>query len=170
MKRCNKCFEEKKESEFSLYKRSRDGLFSYCKTCNSNLQRARYKKLTQAERYERNKQGRGSKKAQDRSHEKQMSRYRSDPEYREKIKLGNAARYHGLTVDEYTERRQKPCEICGDYIEPGRKGGGMHIDHDHKTDILRGTLCEQCNRGLGMFKDSTERLRAAALYLEKYLV
>jgi hypothetical protein len=103
-----------------------------------------------------------------RTREKQNDRYRKDPEYREKIKLGNSARHHGISVEEYVKRRSWPCEICGDLLEPSGAGRGMHIDHDHETGALRGTLCEQCNRGLGMFKDDPKRLRKAAKYILKY--
>lgn len=42
-----------------------------------------------------------------------------------------------------------------------------HVDHDHKTGQVRGILCPQCNSGLGMFKDSPEKLMGAVEYLIK---
>jgi len=51
------------------------------------------------------------------------------------------------------------CIICG--VETS-----VVIDHDHKTGDVRGGLCQNCNLGLGHFKDSPELLRLAALYLE----
>jgi hypothetical protein len=50
------------------------------------------------------------------------------------------------------------CVICG---EPGQA-----IDHDHKTGRIRGKLCQNCNLGLGHFKDNPELLELAALYLK----
>jgi hypothetical protein len=44
---------------------------------------------------------------------------------------------------------------------------GMNLDHDHKTGIARGLLCHNCNRGLGLFKDSEELLEAARVYLHE---
>lgn len=40
------------------------------------------------------------------------------------------------------------------------------IDHNHATGEFRGVLCRQCNRALGMFKDSPITLRHALEYLE----
>lgn len=62
------------------------------------------------------------------------------------------------------------CSICGTDSEK------MHIDHDHACcagrdttcgQCIRGILCAQCNVGLGSFSDNPDRLRAAALYLER---
>ena len=46
---------------------------------------------------------------------------------------------------------------------------GPHVDHDHRTKVARGLLCNRCNRALGMFGDSIETLIAAANYLSGWL-
>ncbi len=62
-----------------------------------------------------------------------------------------------------TGGREKPevCDVCG-------SGGKICFDHDHKTDEFRGWLCNDCNMVLGKVKDSVERLRGLALYLERF--
>jgi hypothetical protein len=55
------------------------------------------------------------------------------------------------------------CAICGNHQRYKR----LAVDHSHKTGQVRGLLCENCNRGLGRFFDSTFRLRNAANYLER---
>ena len=39
------------------------------------------------------------------------------------------------------------------------------VDHDHKTNKIRGMLCNRCNQGLGQFKDDPELLEYARIYL-----
>jgi recombination endonuclease VII len=79
--------------------------------------------------------------------------------------------YYGLTVEQYEAMlaAQPNCPICGrDLIRLPQSGRHYpHVDHDHATKQVRGILCGWCNIGIGAFGDSPERLRAAALYLEK---
>jgi len=54
------------------------------------------------------------------------------------------------------------CTLCGrPFSTPLRKC----VDHDHKTGKVRGILCGSCNRALGLFGDSVERLQKAIDYL-----
>jgi hypothetical protein len=54
------------------------------------------------------------------------------------------------------------CTICREVM----RENGVCVDHDHKTQWVRGLLCRSCNSGLGLFCDDPGRLRAAADYLE----
>lgn len=51
------------------------------------------------------------------------------------------------------------CEVCGSTER-------LRWDHCHVSGEFRGTLCDACNKGLGLFRDDPERLRKAAIYLE----
>lgn len=53
------------------------------------------------------------------------------------------------------------CAICS------RATDKPHVDHCHQTGRVRGLLCASCNRVLGLVRDSAERLRTAAEYLER---
>jgi len=75
-------------------------------------------------------------------------------------------RTYGLTADqvEQMQREQESkCAICKETFV-----GSPHVDHDHVTGANRMLLCGDCNRGLGMFKDSPELLKTAASYLEQF--
>lgn len=54
------------------------------------------------------------------------------------------------------------CAICGN--KPRKKS--LDIDHDHDTGLVRGVLCHQCNKTLGVWRENTDRFRAAAEYIE----
>jgi len=80
----------------------------------------------------------------------------------EKVKQRYLKRTYDLSPDEYItlfEKQQNRCEICGEY-KP------LCIDHNHKTGSFRGLLCQNCNRGLGMFRDEPGILMKASEYLE----
>lgn len=71
---------------------------------------------------------------------------------------------HGLTLDQYHSRAEAQdfrCAICEDVPDDL-----LHIDHDHRTNRVRGLLCRLCNVGLGSFRDNTASLVAASRYLE----
>jgi len=81
-------------------------------------------------------------------------------------------RRHGLTAQEFQVLLQKQngrCAICG-VREGHRSVRGrvcqLAVDHDHRTGLIRGLLCNSCNRGLGRFKDSVALIEAAARYLK----
>ncbi len=79
-------------------------------------------------------------------------------------------RYYNSTIEQYVElleQQNNKCAICGTV-----KPGGVHktfflVDHDHKTDKVRGLLCHNCNSGLGHFKDNPEFLASAIAYILK---
>ena len=59
------------------------------------------------------------------------------------------------------ERTEKECAGRG-----GQKVGTWCLDHNHKTGVMRGWLCHDCNRALGNFKDSKKMLKRALKYLD----
>lgn len=61
--------------------------------------------------------------------------------------------------DELTTRQGRQCVGCGDTES-------LVVDHDHVTGVVRGLLCDGCNRTLGWFKDDPVLLMKAAEYLE----
>jgi hypothetical protein len=51
-----------------------------------------------------------------------------------------------------------------------RKGQSLDVvavDHCHKSGQIRGLLCNACNKGLGLFKDSPIILEKAIKYLNQ---
>jgi len=85
----------------------------------------------------------------------------------------NQVRRHGQTAEEYQallEKQNGRCAICG--VREGHwscrgRECRLALDHDHRTGAIRGLLCNNCNRGLGRFKDSVDLLEAALRYLQR---
>jgi hypothetical protein len=74
---------------------------------------------------------------------------------------------YNLTIEQYEmmiESQSGVCAICSN--PPGMRG--FCIDHDHKTGLVRGLLCNKCNSALGLFGDSIRILAAAIVYLEDH--
>jgi hypothetical protein len=96
-------------------------------------------------------------------------RMAADPEgVKRKMKDKRLRSKYGITLVEYDailSRQGGGCAICGSKQSGGRWSEQLHVDHCHDTGKVRGLLCETCNRGLGLFHDSPEKLRAAAAYL-----
>lgn len=84
------------------------------------------------------------------------------------------SRRRGITIEQYyalVSTYENKCAICKK--EETRKARNdnvarLCIDHCHKTNIVRGLLCHDCNTGIGKFKDSKELLSNAIKYLEKF--
>lgn len=81
---------------------------------------------------------------------------------------------YGISLDDVTRRLDEigwRCQICSTQLQfqPGRKiiATAANVDHDHATGVVRGILCTDCNISIGRMGDDPDRLRKAAVYLEK---
>jgi hypothetical protein len=81
-------------------------------------------------------------------------------------------RNYGITIEDYErmlEAQNHRCKLCGGDgfpMDPARHKVRLVVDHCHETGEIRGLLCHNCNRGLGLFKDNPSLLLSAAAYLE----
>jgi hypothetical protein len=112
-----------------------------------------------------------------RYHEKHRERL---AEYRRERYVSNAAnvrgkmleKQYGITAEDFAQMlldQDGVCAICGlpeTTIQNG-KVRQLSVDHDHETGRVRGLLCNDCNRGIGMLHDDPDLLRTAADYLER---
>lgn len=79
--------------------------------------------------------------------------------YRSEIRRGH---YRSVISDKALKElisTTKECVICG--ISEVK----LCVDHDHTTGAIRGILCNNCNQGIGQFKDDPELLEFARIYL-----
>jgi len=80
--------------------------------------------------------------------------------YRSETRRGH---YRTMISDENLKEllKTESCIICGSEEK-------LVVDHCHKTNIVRGMLCNRCNMGLGHFKDDPMLLELAKVYLQCY--
>jgi hypothetical protein len=79
-------------------------------------------------------------------------------EYKERTRRQRMQWEYGVTPEEYdkmSNRQNGKCLICGVIPKQRRL---FHIDHDHKTKIVRGLLCSRCNGALGWFEKNEEKI------------
>ena len=138
------CGLEKPINDFSKTKQLKSGYKGHCKSCHNNINKKYY---SNPENYNR-----------------QVLWAKANPDSRKiTYRKHNIKKQYGLDWNEYLNLIKKfnnKCGICG-----GEDSINLSIDHDHKTKKIRGLLCNNCNNGLGRFKDSTSLLKKAIEYL-----
>ena len=98
---------------------------------------------------------------------KRREKARRTPERKRHVRNQLLGKY-GLTQKLYDDRLQMQfgmCPICEKPASQAKKPFG--VDHDHMTGEVRGLLCDDCNLGIGIFKDNPQRLMNAARYLQE---
>jgi hypothetical protein len=144
-KRCPTCKKLKSAADFSYDGNRKDKLSWACRICNGI----------------RTRKWQSAHPVQMRRNRQQIARWcRRHP--------GHALlRKFGISLEQYFALLQKQgggCAICGRKVNVTKKRR-MPVDHCHKTNVVRGILCDHCNTALGLFQDSPDLLRRALAYL-----
>ena len=110
-------------------------------------------------------------RARNRRHEREVE----NPELRKRrsliVKEADWKRNYGLTREKYDEMFRNQggvCAICKQ--EPTGTGPGtanLHVDHDHKTNEIRGLLCNKCNHAIGLLNEDQVIFLSAYDYLSR---
>lgn len=140
-KKCPTCKRtlELNNDNFYKNKRTKNGFTCYCKACSKILRKKNYNR---------------------------------DPII---VYNNNLKRLYGITYKDYLELLENQnyrCGICKLTIEEANscnvwgKNKRFHVDHNHKTGEIRGLLCNNCNTGLGYFKESPLILKTVIQYLK----
>lgn len=142
MKTCTVCKEELPYESYHKSKVTKDGYGYRCRECD--------------------------KKARHKYREANRDRFRQIAR-KKQLKFA-----YGITLDDYDkilESQGGGCGICGS--KKNLSAYGKHIspnfsvDRCHKTDKVRGLLCNNCNRGLGLLGDNIEGVQKTLDYLNK---
>lgn len=143
MTTCTRCRIAKENSQFYSCKRKVNGLASQCKECTN-----KYAKTEKRKEYNR-----------------LYSKKRTPA--RQKAQKKYTLKKYGISIEEYdglVERQNGLCKICKSFKKNRKKR--LCVDHDHSTGKIRGLLCDKCNRGIGLLRDSQETLANAIEYLK----
>ncbi len=173
---CGNCLEVKSISEFHKHKRLKDGLQPQCKQSGK---KAVYKHRAENREHYRQKDRDNYAKDPERTRKRQRDwrdKQLSGPNAEEfkarskEINRKRVLRQHGLTPEQFDRmlaEQNNQCAICGSE-DPKHWCENLLVDHDHKTDEVRGLLCSNCNRAVGLMDDDPIHLIKAALYLLKH--
>jgi hypothetical protein len=167
---------DKQLPEFYADANSRDGVRTWCKKCLSEYS----KKYHQEHREENCAKGKKWRQENEKAYRAKKRAYYLKNKDRISAKAkqwdldhpeeswANDIRYRfGITRDTYYAMLSEQggvCKICGG--KPTGRRNRLSVDHDHTTGIIRGLLCEHCNRGLGCFKDDLGLFRKVIEYLQ----
>lgn len=148
-KLCSTCKMDKPMDAFHKNRGNPDGYHTICKQCNN---KALVKWRAEHREYY---------SMQEKTHRK------TNPEHAKlKDRRNNLKRNYGITIEEYNEMFAKQngrCAICHRHQSELKKR--LCVDHCHTTQRIRGLLCNNCNHGIGKFKDDTSLLQSAIIYL-----
>lgn len=148
---CPSCGQDKPIEEWGKNAARRDGLATYCRTCDKAKQKAYYEKA-KANRLAK------SRDWAEANREK----------VREQSRRSHLKRTYGITLEQYNELLEAQngcCAICGKSSE--EEGRALAVDHDHKTGEIFGLLCWFCNhKFISKVRDPEKYLKAAE-YLKK---
>lgn len=137
---CSWCKQMKPQSDFHKDSSNKYGKAYYCKSCANEKSRIFYKTIDKIKR-------------------------------RQVQRNAHLKRTFGITLEEFNtiySNQEGLCNICS--IPLQKIGTYTHVDHDHKTNKVRGILCTNCNRGLGHFQDNILNLKNAVKYLKKHSI
>lgn len=157
MKVCLGCQEVKSIDQFHL-KRGKPQ--ARCKVCRSQYMAEKYAANREVEMtkrkawYEKNKLRISEKGKAERlanpgkgNLERRLSKYR-------------------ITKDQYLGRLKEQENLCALCINPFITTPA--IDHCHTTNAFRGLLCDNCNTGFGLLKESIANFERCIAYARKY--
>ncbi len=139
-KRCGKCDVIKDSTEFSVSRQGKYGpiLKSVCRRCHTARQRA-------------------------------WAQLAPDGSITNERRLKLKSTY-GISVEQYAAlliEQGGGCAACGSTKRVSRKGVELElpVDHCHETGRIRGILCNECNRVVGLLGDSVHSIQRAIDYL-----
>lgn len=140
---CKKCTISKTIDNFTYSPSTKDRLRNWCRNCFAEYDKKQY--TTKPRPYFKGKS---------------LVRYWPSSSLEEALEKFNSL----------LQSQNNVCAICSNsetLCQSGDIPRSLAVDHCHMTKIVRGILCDSCNKGLGAFKDDPILLNKAVAYLVK---
>ena len=150
-RRCNACDRILSLEQFYKDAKGRGGYGYRCKPCSKRISRDH-----RSDNYE--------------THRQTDKAYRSRPDIRARNRDVRLRRRYGIGAGEYDALLARQGGVCAVCYEDRRdsRDREMPVDHDHDSGAIRGILCDNCNRIIGLFQDDPRILRNAVRYLQRW--
>lgn len=164
MKNCTKCKDNFPIGNFYKDNRRKDKLTLWCKSCCD-------KKVSEWKNKNKEQDKINHQKWYQENKEKVLIntknwRLNNLERYKKNKKRYSLKKKYSISIEEYEKMliaHNNKCAIC-----KKQSKNILNVDHNHKTNEIRGLLCTSCNTALGGFKDSIELLQEAINYIIKF--
>lgn len=149
---CSTCGKRLPISAFNRDKSRKDGYQYRCKNCYRDWYNTRY----------------ATEKSFREKRSQHFSKYYAEkyPTLQEQKNASKFLAMYGITREQFAEMSTLQGDLCKICQKPPSGKTRLSVDHDHKTRKIRGLLCDNCNKGLGVFQDNPDLLAAAIEYLK----
>jgi hypothetical protein len=147
MKTCTKCEKKLSLDKFYKHKSYKDGHYSRCKDCYNEYQRSDKTKIKN-----------NIRNIVTGYHHKRSS-YFKDYHFKKK---------YGISTIEYNQMLVSQnflCKICK--VHHTEAHNGLYVDHCHKSEKVRGLLCQKCNSAIGMLREDINIINNVLEYLKQ---
>lgn len=152
MKICRGCKIEKEDSEFYVWRYSKDGRDPYCKSCKNKI-------VSKSNKYSV-------------KHQKYLKEYYKMNKHKKNYRFYKLK----MTQEEYDAMFLKQNGVCDICKGPELHYASLSVDHDHRCcpgnktcgKCIRGLLCSHCNNALGLLRENILSLQSAIEYLQKH--
>lgn len=176
VKYCSRCQTTKSILLFNKHKNRYDGVAVYCITCCKEIYYLNKEKILKqkAEYYLINKEILQEKNKEYWLKNKEPLKIKSKKYYNDnkeeiilRSKNNSYKRLYGITVDDFNLKlltQNNKCEICNKEFTDI---GDACLDHNHRSGVIRGILCRNCNWALGAVKENPVIINNMINYLMK---
>ena len=84
------------------------------------------------------------------------------------IRDANLKALYGISLPQYEELLRLQDGVCAICARPPRGTRPLDVDHDHESGRVRGLLCGNCNRAIGLLDENPELFDRAKEYVVQF--